>query len=405
MIDYSTEFVAGYYRSVSFGINLPELETVVQRYLTTENDFRLKNAIKDMGCVNYCDVERKCHSFNIAAKHIFEKHFNCNVYYTIGYVQFADGKKIFHSTEKQLKDMFLNGVNNRELNFHVWLTLPSLEIIDLTFTQTILRQKGNIKIITQHYSEFKSGLSYHPMLIGEEFVYRVISNQKCKIGIIPRSESEFNSVMKDIDSSMKRKGIDIPNRPIRAVGEYADRYDLALTLTSNTDIIDGIYVGGSATARIKKWYDDLYGDRLKVSLTDRHTLIMLLGEVWEFTIPIVYGEVEFVVSADLEIENNILKYINKITKAMVENLTYEDFLFIRDKFLHHMDTINSLTQRQGNSLIKAAIADLQASVQQIVNQPYHYGQAKWHIAQATEKILKAYIEKYDPEFHANHHDL
>lgn len=76
-----------------------------------------------------------------------------------------------------------SGINNNKLDLHIWLTLPSLVIVDLTIATTVALLKGlhvpKGQIICKHYSEFTGGVVYHPMLIGEDYIYKVLPYMEC----------------------------------------------------------------------------------------------------------------------------------------------------------------------------------------------------------------------------------
>ncbi len=44
-------------------------------------------------------------------------------------------KNYFYQNEESLNDMLKNGVNPDKISIHAWLTLPSMEIIDLSLLQ------------------------------------------------------------------------------------------------------------------------------------------------------------------------------------------------------------------------------------------------------------------------------
>lgn len=98
-------------------------------------------------------------------------------YFTIGYVT-LNGIDVYHQTEDSLKRFLSDGINLRSANLHAWLTLPSMEIIDMTFPTSygVINNKNEMlgQVIVKHYSELKGGMSYHPMIIGTEYLEKSV---------------------------------------------------------------------------------------------------------------------------------------------------------------------------------------------------------------------------------------
>lgn len=53
-------------------------------------------------------------------------------YFTIGSVA-LEGKEVYRQTEDSLEHLISDGIDFRAADLHAWLTLPSIEIIDMTF--------------------------------------------------------------------------------------------------------------------------------------------------------------------------------------------------------------------------------------------------------------------------------
>lgn len=79
-------------------------------------------------------------------------------------------------SEEELRDVLQNGLKKFSLNMHSWLTLPSMEILDFTILTTIAHVKqlgqGYFGVISRHPNDL-IGMSYHPMLLGDDFLRRI----------------------------------------------------------------------------------------------------------------------------------------------------------------------------------------------------------------------------------------
>lgn len=106
-----------------------------------------------------------------------EKALGLALTYTIGYINLGD-RLAFHTPIERLKQILDRGLPiHGEMNLHAWLTLPSHEIIDLTLATTygiannIPKLLGSAAFI--HPSDMVGGQSYHPQLVGEDFLQRI----------------------------------------------------------------------------------------------------------------------------------------------------------------------------------------------------------------------------------------
>ena len=78
-------------------------------------------------------------------------------------------------TESELKTICERGVDGTTVNIHAWLTLPSMEVIDLTYWTTFSYATNNSErlgeLVIQSDDE-ELGVVYHPLLIGEDWLYK-----------------------------------------------------------------------------------------------------------------------------------------------------------------------------------------------------------------------------------------
>lgn len=66
---------------------------------------------------------------------------------------------------------------NQELKIHAWLTLPTMEIIDLSFPTTYAIKANQPDIIglsiTKHPKDLNHGMEYIPVLVGDDYLWQI----------------------------------------------------------------------------------------------------------------------------------------------------------------------------------------------------------------------------------------
>ncbi|MFV2854610.1 hypothetical protein ACNIZ2_28230, partial [Escherichia coli] len=65
------------------------------------------------------------------------------VYFTLGWIDDGTPKGMFRFDEDFITDTLKNGYTGDTVNLHAWLTLPSMEIIDITLSTTISMLQGH----------------------------------------------------------------------------------------------------------------------------------------------------------------------------------------------------------------------------------------------------------------------
>src|SRR5688572_579585 len=115
----------------------------------------------------------------------------------------------------------------------------------------------------------------------------------------PESGPQFERMMAAIDSKLKSEGVDIPSRPIMAVGEVAKKYHISIPLGGDpTRMQSELLENYNLSEAIKSWYDEKYGSRLKENPCPMHTVVLLDGDLYDLRIPRIFGEVHFIVSRE-----------------------------------------------------------------------------------------------------------
>lgn len=142
--DYKTEFL----KALNFSnkkLNTTLLADFKDGQIFTDAVLQqLPNAMFDeFGAINIKDVSANCFTFNYNSIDFFRKFLKCEVYYTIGWLFDPDKKaKLFYTD----RDILIEHLNSwmiqstpLKLETHAWLTLPTMEIIDLTFQTSLVK--------------------------------------------------------------------------------------------------------------------------------------------------------------------------------------------------------------------------------------------------------------------------
>jgi hypothetical protein len=181
---YENEFNEALNRNRRFGLSVPDIvKPNVGRFITDKACAELPFFVKDKGLTQEEEVVLQCISFNFRLKEILSEYFKSPLYYTIGHVK-INNDSMFEQSEKSLFTMLKNGITSPSINLHVWLTLPSMEILDYTLQTTYGRVNNDPRlignVIAQHPNDFTKSMSFHPMIIGEEFMQKIGAMQFIK---------------------------------------------------------------------------------------------------------------------------------------------------------------------------------------------------------------------------------
>lgn len=173
---YGDDFQKALERTERMGLPLPEVTFETTRYLTDEALGGVKTAIFEaLGPVRTEQLAAQCLAIHWQLQDIVSTALGCPVYYTIGWVELEKGSWFGH-TEETLRTLMTEGLQHERVQLHAWLTLPSMEIVDVSLmtTYALVRDypEAKGKVIATHPSELTGGLMYKPTLVGAEFLAR-----------------------------------------------------------------------------------------------------------------------------------------------------------------------------------------------------------------------------------------
>lgn len=174
---YSDELIEAQQRTIRFNLACPEIPTPCGRLLTADKHQQFPYAVREaVGELSEKDIVGQCISIHWRLQVTLEKFFAAPILYTIGYVH-TPPSDMFKQTEPELLQRLHTGLNGAQVQFHAWLTLPSMEIIDISLPTSFAVIKGLTEghggVIASHAEELKHGLRYHPMLLGEDYLRKI----------------------------------------------------------------------------------------------------------------------------------------------------------------------------------------------------------------------------------------
>lgn len=173
---YAEEFIAAAERTKRLGLNCPDFAVTDNRFLSEEKMNKFPFALRDaVGEIGVEGVVAQCLSIHHRLVEPVSAILEAPVYYTIGYVETSEGS-LFEQNEESLKTMLESGLQSLELNIHAWLTLPSMEVLDISLPTSFAvikkMKEGRGGVIASKADELKHGMRYHPLLIGDDFLRR-----------------------------------------------------------------------------------------------------------------------------------------------------------------------------------------------------------------------------------------
>lgn len=222
------------------------------------------------------------------------------------------------------------------------------------------------------------------------------------------SESEFHSLMEQVDAQLRSENIVVIARPIKGLRAISSRYGLGLRVLpiANRASESGVYTGDDLVIRVYDWFDCRYGDQLAVDFGPGHTVVLIRGDLYRVRLPRNFGRVAFVADPFAQGQDiypslthmgqmatvNVLDCVKGLQPAMSQALKASELRDIKDRI--QLDTLRftAIEKLYNTSLGGAAKADLRASIDRLMDNPPHNGQSRWASLQAAEKFLKIYID-------------
>ena len=216
---------------------------------------------------------------------------------------------------------------------------------------------------------------------------------------------EITSILHEIDQSLKEKAIPPHSRPIMAVIEFGNRFNISLPfakLPPNAPaelVATGVY-----TDRIHRWYEEVYGDLIKRDFSEKAKVAVIAdGDIWEMRIPLIKGTAVIEAKRDLLEQNgsrigtqvlniNACASLTGITDARLQHFSDGDLNEVYGLFVVGLDVRKAFDRfRKTDPMFAAAEDDWAAAVATMTSQSPNWGHARWASLQMAEKFMKGLI--------------
>ncbi len=165
--------------TTSLELSAPEIIPVSSEPYLTRPDF-WSTIQEQLDFTRSEELYLKSNLVSILLTKIIESSFNCRTYLTIGNLVHNDGP-VFRISESYVCDVIQSGViTDPDYSHHAWVTLETMEIIDLTFLTSIARTPGKFsntnkadyigRVVTGDAETLADqGIHYLPVMVGEDF--------------------------------------------------------------------------------------------------------------------------------------------------------------------------------------------------------------------------------------------
>ena len=245
----------------------------------------------------------------------------------------------------------------------------------------------------------------------------------------PQTEKEFKALMWGIDGRMHEEGLDIVVRPNNIAFLVEDAFNQRCGVSPMDALADESgYEGDILIAKARRWYKNIYGDRLTMEWTIGYVPAQLGNALWRVRVPIiVQGECMYFVDRDLgrigingtgEVLGKDVILFGAPKAAQVNGLYLVEGLLqaladrLPDQDLNNFDAFckETLTgagcfswlSRRGE-LLGTAYRDYAASTDNLLNG--RLPQSRWDAEQAAEKIIKGLLKTATGKVAQRTHDL
>ena len=210
-------------------------------------------------------------------------------------------------------------------------------------------------------------------------------------------DKEFDRRMKAVDQELKKRGLLPHQRPWHSLN-LVDPGFSGIVLGAGADIVaanSGPYEGPNLFKAIYRWYDDMYGERMKGPGPISRFPIMIRSEIYLSLIPLVFGRVEVSIQASLKDVTQTL--FSDLSDSELSNvylrwregyeLEYELWAARNRDYLPE----NALLDLPGVSeLLQSGFQDRDAALDALTK-PSQYPIALFHCQQLAEKGMKAVL--------------
>jgi hypothetical protein len=231
--------------------------------------------------------------------------------------------------------------------------------------------------------------------------------------------TDFNAYLEKIDREMRRDNVPIRARQLQALSRISHEhwnmeFNISGAMELNEDDLVG-YEGDALTRRIIIWFEELYGDRLKISFREGKSVALVRGDPYLMNIPIALGNVKFTydvetlgqsgrMEKDGQTIVNVFDCLPDITEATVERISRSDGFRLANELRANTYRFRKASEIGEYENVFDVRTDLDSAAQHMVTDHSSFGMSRWHSLQAAEKALKSVLSCQGLDF-PRVHDL
>ncbi|UUA74275.1 hypothetical protein [Cellvibrio sp. QJXJ] len=174
---YANNFLQALNTTRELKLDTPVVQFQSKKIITDDLCKKIPSWIeKQVGRLAIEEVAGQCIAIHYRIKKPLEDLFKTELYYTVGYVENQFDKRFYHDKNDLIK-LLESSKTKPKLHVHTWLTLPSMEIIDYSLPSTYAvahnRPDHYFDVLADHADELRNSITYHPTIIGEDFLCRI----------------------------------------------------------------------------------------------------------------------------------------------------------------------------------------------------------------------------------------
>ena len=173
---YEAEWYEAIRRTAKFGLSAPAWKARCKQYLTDERISELFPLLKKvLGSVSVDRLAGQCLQVNWSLLMEVERWLGCRAHFTIGWVGLGKEREWCKFDDSFVHSTLKFGHPGGPAKIHAWLTLDSLEILDVTLMTSLAVgfgiEKGKGDVLAGD-ADSTGVVALKPMLVGPEFALR-----------------------------------------------------------------------------------------------------------------------------------------------------------------------------------------------------------------------------------------
>ena len=142
----------------------------------------------------------------------------------------------------------------------------------------------------------------------------------------------FLKLIEEIDREISDSDLLFHQRPLHAFTKLTEKVDPTGTFimaAPEQKIADNDFSNDALCAQVHKWYEERYGDSIKIHPGPGSYVLVIRNEPWKVVFPLCYGQNQFVVDTDFyeDAINKARDFSSGVSKVNVlwhiNHMTYE----------------------------------------------------------------------------------